>query len=124
MLYASTARSTRLGADLDRHPTSKKGAPKSALSNPAIDARSGVHRLEELGVALGAAELVEQEVDRVHRPHRVEDAAEHVHLLEVLRLGDELFLAGAGAGDVDRREGPLVGDLAVEDELGVAGALE
>ena len=34
------------------------------------------------------------DVDRVHR---IEDAAEHVHLLEQLRIGDELFLAGAGA---------------------------
>ena len=36
----------------------------------------------------------------------------------------QLFLAGRGLVDVDRREDPLVGDLAVELELGVAGALE
>src|SRR5260221_797428 len=28
--------------------------------------RSGIHRLEEFGVVLGVAELVEQEVDRIH----------------------------------------------------------
>src|SRR5262247_4183329 len=85
---------------------------------------SGIHRLEELAVALGVAQLVEQEVDRIHGAHRVEDAAQHVHLLELIRRGEQLFLAGAGAGDVHRREGALVGDLAVEDELGIAGALE
>ena len=36
----------------------------------------------------------------------------------------QLFLAGAGARDVDRREGALVRDLAVEDQFRVAGALE
>src|SRR4051794_35698719 len=124
MLYARIARSNRPGVDLDRHTTNKRAPRRAPLLNPAIEARSGVHRLEELGIALGAAKLVEQEVDRVHRPHRIEDAAEHVHLLEVLRVGDELLLAGAGARDIDRRERPPVGDLAVEDELGVAGALE
>jgi hypothetical protein len=36
----------------------------------------------------------------------------------------QLFLARAGARDVDRREGALVGHLAVQNELRVAGALE
>src|SRR5436190_3206217 len=73
---------------------------------------SGVHRLEELAVGLGVAQLVEQEVDRIHRSHRIEDTPQHVHLLQLLRFGKQLFLAGAGARDVDRREGALVGDLA------------
>ena len=79
---------------------------------------------EELAVGLGVAQLVEQEVDGVHRAHRIEDAAQHVHLLEHVRRREQLFLAGAGARDVDRREGALVGDLAVENEFGVTGALE
>src|SRR4051794_17975579 len=83
-----------------------------------------VHRIEELAIGLGRAQLVEQEVDRIHRAHRIEDAAQDVHLLELLRIGEQFFLAGAGARDVDRRERALVGHLAVEDELGVAGALE
>src|SRR5215213_2589310 len=83
-----------------------------------------VHALEELAVGLGVAQLVEQEVDCIHRAHRIEDAAQDVHLLELLRLGEQLFLARAGARDVDRREGALVGHLAIEDELGVTGSLE
>ena len=79
---------------------------------------------EEFAVGLGVAQLVEQEVDRIHRSHRIEDTAQHIHLLQLLLLGEQLFLAGAGAGDVDRREGALVGHLAVEDQFRVTGALE
>jgi hypothetical protein len=34
--------------------------------------------------------------------NRIEDAAEHVHFLEHVGRREQLFLAGAGAGDVDR----------------------
>src|SRR5277367_6024309 len=74
-----------------------------------------IHRVEELAVVLGVAQLVEQEVDGVHGAHRIEDPAQHVHFLELIRRHQKLFLAGAGAGDVHGREGALVGDLAVED---------
>ena len=80
--------------------------------------------LEEFGVALGVAQLVEQEVNRIHGSHRVKNAPQHVHFLEHGRIGEQLLLAGAGAGDVHRREGALVGDLAVENKFGIAGALE
>src|SRR5215211_8568130 len=85
---------------------------------------SRVHGFEELAVAFGIAQLVEQEVDGVHGAHRVEDAAQDVHLLELLRLGEQLLLAGAGARDVDRWERALVGDLTVENDFRIAGALE
>src|ERR1700710_1939162 len=85
---------------------------------------SGIHRIEEFRVVLGVAELVEQEVDRVHGPHRIEYPAQHVHFLQELRIGDQLFLAGARARDVDRREGALVGNLAIENQFGIAGAFE
>ena len=60
-----------------------------------------VHRVEELAIGLGVAQLVEQEVDRIHGAHRIEDAAQDVHLLQHGRLGEQLFLARAGARDVD-----------------------
>jgi len=56
-------------------------------------------------------ELVEQEVDGVHGAHRIENTTQHVHLLEHGRIGEQLFLARAGARDVDGREGALVGTL-------------
>ena len=80
--------------------------------------------LEEVAVRLGLADLVQQELDRVDRAHRIEDAAEDVHLAQDVGLDQQLFLAGAGLGDVDRREDALVRDLAVEDDFAVTGALE
>src|SRR6202042_2153239 len=67
-----------------------------------------VHRVEELGVVLGVAQLVEQEVHRIHRAHRVEDTAQHVHFLELIGRHQKLFLARAGAGGILRRKGGLV----------------
>ena len=83
-----------------------------------------VHRSKEILVCLRGAQLVEQELDRVHRAHRHEDAAQHPHLRERRAVDQQFFLAGARLGDVDRREGALVGDLAVEDDFRVTGALE
>ena len=47
-----------------------------------------------------------------------------MHDRQLVGRQQDLLLAGAGRVDVDRREDPLVGDLAVELELGVTGALE
>src|SRR5208282_6876420 len=66
----------------------------SAAASVTASIRSGVHRFEEIGVGLGLAQLAEQEFDRVDRAHRVEDAAQHVHLLEDVGRHQQLFLAG------------------------------
>src|SRR6202012_4965777 len=85
-----TATNSRIAARITAaKPAKRKGARRRPISKPYA---LRVHRLEELGIALGAAELVEQEVDGVHRAHWIEDAAEHVHLLQHLRIGDQLFL--------------------------------
>src|SRR5262245_36711203 len=97
--------STNNGTSLHgRSSAPQEGATRRALC---------VHRFEELGVALGVAQLVEQEIDGVHRAHRIQDAPQDVHLLELIGRDEQLLLAGAGARDVHRREGALVGDLAV-----------
>ena len=36
--------------------------------------KSGVHRVEEILIALGLVQLIEQEFDRVHCSHRIENA--------------------------------------------------
>ena len=36
---------------------------------------SSIHRLKELGVDFCVAQLIEQKIDSVHRPHRIKDAA-------------------------------------------------
>ena len=56
---------------------------------------SGIHRVEEVVVALGLAQLVHEELDGVRDAHRVEDAAQHVGLLERIRRHQKLFLASA-----------------------------
>src|SRR5215471_5332763 len=71
-----------------------------------------IHRLEEIGVGLRLLELVDQELEAVDRAHGHEDAAQHPHLREHGLVDQEFFLAGAGLGDVERREGALVRDLA------------
>ena len=84
----------------------------------------GIHRLEELAVRLGRAQLVDEELDAVLAAHWIENAAQHEHLLEIFRRNQQIFLTGAGLGDVDRREHTLIGDLAVKHDFRVTGALE
>src|SRR5690606_28346187 len=70
-----------------------------------------VHRSEEIGVRLRLLQLLEQELHGIDRAHRHEDAAEHPHLGKRGLVDQQLFLAGAGLADIDRREGPLVRKL-------------
>src|SRR4051794_32104549 len=77
-----------------------------------------VHRLEEVGIALGVAQLVEQEVDGVHGTHGIQDATQDVHLLELIGRDEELFLTRTRAGDIHRRERTLVRHLAIENDFG------
>jgi len=80
--------------------------------------------VEEFLVVAGFGQLVGEEFHGFDGRQGVEDAAENPGALEVF-LGDEqLFLAGAGALDVDGGEDALVDQLAVEDDFHVAGALE
>src|SRR5271170_3794844 len=83
-----------------------------------------VHRFEEICVCLGLAQLPEQELDRIDRAHRIEDAAEHVHFLENVRRHEQLLLPGSGPRDVDGGGGAFVGNFAIEDDFRVSGALE
>jgi hypothetical protein len=69
-------------------------------------------------------ELVGEKFHGFDRGERVDDAAQDPGALQLF-LGDEqLFLAGAGALDIDGGEDALVYQLAVEDDFHVAGALE
>src|SRR6185369_6297243 len=76
-----------------------------------------VHRLEEIVVGLGMLKLVEQELHRIGDAHRHQATAQHPHLAERRLVNQQLFLTRARLGDVDRREGALVAELAVKDEF-------
>ena len=73
--------------------------------------------LKKLALFFVSRNFAEQELDRVDRAHRIENAPQHIHLLEDVGRNQQFFLARAGARDVDRREHPLVGDLAVENDF-------
>src|SRR3954470_6140303 len=96
----------------------------SAKLNIAPGAPLLVHRSEEVLVRLGVLHLVEQELHRVDRAHLHQDPAQHPHFGEDVLIDQQLFLAGAGLADIQRGENALVGDLAVEHDFTVAGALE
>src|SRR6185312_5872453 len=124
---SSASRCPALGPESRTTATPAGRAPEDSatiVSPPRMPLRSGIHRFEELGVVLRLAELIEQELDGVDRSHRVEDAAEHIHLPERVGLDQQLFLASARFEDIDRREDALVGDFAVEHDFRVAGAFE
>ena len=90
----------------------------------SIAADHAAHRVEELVVRFGRADLVEQELHRLEVVHRVEEFAQHPDLLQDFGLDQQFLAAGAGAVDVDRREDPLLVHAPVEMDLHVAGALE
>src|SRR5207237_4446392 len=55
---------------------------------------------------------------------RVQYLAQLQHDRQLVRREEDLLLAGTGRVDVDRREDARVGDLPVQLELAVTGALE
>src|ERR1700730_18891590 len=86
--------------------------------------RLSIHRVKELGVAFRFLELVDQEFQTVDGAHRRQDAAQYPHLRKDAAIHQQFLLASTGFGDVNGREGALVGDLAVENDFRIAGALE
>src|SRR6266702_4257196 len=72
------------------------------------------HGVKKVPVVLGGADLVEQKFRRFEVVHRVEELPQHPHFLQDLLLDQELFAAGAGAVDVDRRKDALLVHPAVE----------
>ena len=69
-------------------------------------------------------ELLDERLHRLDRLQLGEAAAEQGDAGEGLGVEEALFLAGARLLDVDRRPDAAVGQLAVEDDLHVAGPLE
>src|SRR5712671_7302854 len=78
---------------------------------------SAPHRFEELGVGLGGAQLVDQELRRLELVHREEQLPQHPHLLQDRLVDQQLLAARAGAVDVDRGIDALLMHAAVEVHL-------
>src|ERR1035441_4041825 len=87
--------------------------------------QSGPLDLEhELGVALGLAHLLHEQLQRLLRLECVQHPAQLPDDLELIGGQQDLFLTGARRAHVDRREEPLLRELAAQPQLHVAGALE
>jgi len=82
-----------------------------------------VHGAQELGVGLGLRELAEEQFHRVHGREGVEHLPEDVDLAEDVFLEQQFFLPRAALLDVDRRVDAPVGQLPVEVDFEVPGAL-
>src|SRR5262249_9117950 len=113
----------RAAAD-SRPPTTPPPPSPRARRAMRAAAVSPAHRVEEFLVRLRAAHLGEQELHRVDGVQRVQELPQDPDPVELLLVHQELFLARAGPVDVEAREDALLHQLAVEDDLGVAGALE
>ena len=83
-----------------------------------------LHLEQELGVALRLLAACEQQLERLLQVERVEHPAQLPDDLELVGASRISSLTGAGGVDVDGGEDALVGQLAVEHQLHVAGALE
>src|SRR5918912_207147 len=83
-----------------------------------------LHRGEELGVVLGLAEALQDDLHLLDGREGVEDAAHDPDAVEVFLRDEQLFLARARPLEVDGREEALVGEPTVEVNLAVARALE
>src|SRR5207302_11451156 len=83
---------------------------------------------QELVVALGRLYLVHQQLETGGAaslaPQGVEHPPELPHLLELGALEEQLLVTGGGRVHVEGRVDPALGQLAVEAQLHVAGALE
>ena len=75
------------------------------------------HQVEKILVRLCFAHLVDDELDGIDGIHLLQEPAQDPDAVQVLLRGEELFLARAGADQVEGREDSPVGDPAVQDCL-------
>ena len=94
---------------------------RADVNDPSGTGRSRSRKSALLGIL---AHLPDQRLHRLGRLDVREAAAEQGDAGEGLGVQEALFLAGARLLDVDGRPDAAVGQLAVEDELHVAGPLE
>src|SRR5437764_13155470 len=90
--------------------------------------RAGRRRLgdlgEELVVALGGADLVDQQLEALPLLERVQHPAELPDLLELVPVEQQLLVAGARRLDVNGGVDPPLGQPTVATQLHGASAIE
>ena len=82
------------------------------------------HGIQELRVAAGLAQLIQQQFHGLHRRQRIQYLAQNPHAVQLFLGQQQLFLARAALVDVDSGEDSLIHQLALQVDFQVAGALE
>src|SRR5690606_4621583 len=82
------------------------------------------HQLDKLVVGLGVGQALDQKIGRLHGAHRTHQLAQKPRHFQLPLGVKQLFLAGARAMDVDRREDAPFGQPAIQMELHVTGTLK
>ena len=82
------------------------------------------HGFDEFFVRLGLGDLIEQELHRIDRVHRMEHFAENPEAIEDFLRKKHFFLTRRGLIDVQARENALFHELAIEVDFGVTGSFE
>src|SRR5262245_12807087 len=129
--HSANGRPTGVGYGLPFQSTSFTSSP-STLYEPfcltvmvvGIVSTHLLHRGEELGVRARLRQLVDQQFHCFDGRQRVEHLAQHPDAVEIVFRDEQLFLPRAALEDFDGREHALVGELPVEMDFHVAGALE
>src|SRR5216110_3217327 len=80
----------------------------------------GLHRCQELGVAVCLLEPLEHNFHLLGRRQRVQHAAHDPDATQIVFRDQQLFLAGAGTLQVDSRKQTLVAQAAIEMDFRVA----
>src|SRR4029077_10370956 len=82
------------------------------------------YRFQELFVAVGAPEALENQLRHFLRAKYGSGASQHDHFAQLDFTEQQLFVARTGAFDVDRWEDTTVGELTHEVDFHVARALK
>ncbi len=83
-----------------------------------------VHLQQELSVVPSLPQPVHQQFHGLDRRQRIEHLTQHPNPLQIFLGNQQLFLTRTGPLNVDRREHPLIHQLAIQDDFHVAGTLE
>src|SRR5207244_3832019 len=86
--------------------------------------RLTVHGRQELSVALGLFNLIDQQLHTVNRVEGIEDLAEDPDAVEFIIVQQEFFFAGPRTVDVNGRKYPLIHQPAIEEDFHIASAFE
>src|ERR1700756_4078931 len=108
----------------ERSEESGEASPPISLLPSPVSHLHARHCVQKLRIRARLVELLDEQVHRLHGRKRREDFAQGPDAIELVALKQQLLFTRARLVDVDGGEDALVGELAVEVDLEVAGAFE